>query len=104
MKSKKSFDKLRGGYYTPQAITEFICKWIINKNTKNILEPSCGDGNFLKAIVERQEKLNLNLDITGVELCLDEAKKAMRYFLESWLFWMMRRRGDFYLVMKNYLE
>lgn len=79
MKSKKSFDKLRGGYYTPQAITEFICKWIINKNTKNILEPSCGDGNFLKAIVERQEKLNLNLDITGVELCLDEAKKAMRY-------------------------
>lgn len=34
---------------------------------------------FLKAIVERQEKLNLNLDITGVELCLDEAKKAMRY-------------------------
>ena len=55
MKSKKSFDKLRGGYYTPQAITEFICKWIINKNTKNILEPSCGDGNFLKAIGERQE-------------------------------------------------
>ena len=53
MKSKKSFDKLRGGYYTPQAITEFICKWIINKNTKKILEPSCGDGNFLKAIVER---------------------------------------------------
>lgn len=32
MKSKKSFDKLRGGYYTPQAITEFICKWIISKN------------------------------------------------------------------------
>ena len=57
MKSKKSFDKLRGGYYTPQAITEFICKWIINKNTKNILEPSCGDGNFLKAIVERIENL-----------------------------------------------
>ena len=37
MKSKKSFDKLRGGYYTPQAITEFICKWIINKNTKNCI-------------------------------------------------------------------
>ena len=83
MKSKKSFDKLRGGYYTPQAITEFICKWIINKNTKKILEPSCGDGNFLKAIVERIENLNLNLDITtditGVELCLDEARKAMKY-------------------------
>ena len=83
MKSKKSFDKLRGGYYTPQAITEFICKWIINKNTKKILEPSCGDGNFLKAIVGRIEKLNLNLDITtditGVELCLHEARKAMKY-------------------------
>ena len=85
MKSKKSFDKLRGGYYTPQAITEFICKWIINKNTKNILEPSCGDGNFLKAIVERQEKLNLNLDITGVELCLDDMVRMLnvKIFLHS---------------------
>lgn len=70
---------MRGGYYTPQAITEFICKWIISKNTKKVLEPSCGDGNFLKAIVERREKLNLNLDITGVELCLEESRKAMRY-------------------------
>ncbi len=83
MKNKKKFDKLRGGYYTPQAITEFICKWIINKDTKKVLEPSCGDGKFLKAIVERIEKINLKLDITtditGVELCIDEARKAMKY-------------------------
>ena len=29
--------------------------------------------------MEKARKAKLNLDITGVELCLDEAKKAMRY-------------------------
>ena len=39
--------KLRGGYYTPQEITDFICKWAINSPAQKVLEPSCGDGNFI---------------------------------------------------------
>ena len=42
-------EKLRGGFYTPESIASFILKWGINGNSNyDILEPSCGDGVFLK--------------------------------------------------------
>lgn len=44
-------EKLRGGFYTPEPIAAFILKWAFNGNTElDILEPSCGDGVFLKEI------------------------------------------------------
>ena len=46
MKEKDEYNKLRGGYYTPSEITEFICKWAIDKDDVDVLEPSCGDGAF----------------------------------------------------------
>ena len=83
MKSKIGFDKLRGGYYTPQIITEFICNWAIDQNTRNVLEPSCGDGNFLAAAVNRLTEVNMELSIEesimGIELCPEEACKAKQY-------------------------
>lgn len=46
-----SKEKLRGGFYTPIPITDFILKWAFNGNKSiDILEPSCGDGVFLKQI------------------------------------------------------
>ena len=41
--------KLRGGYYTPQKLANYITK-ITLKDKMKILEPSCGDGSFLKSI------------------------------------------------------
>ena len=83
MKSKIGFNKLRGGYYTPQIITEFICNWAIDQNTRNVLEPSCGDGNFLAAAVNRLTEVNMELSIEesimGIELCPEEACKAKQY-------------------------
>ena len=83
MKSKIGFDKLRGGYYTPQIITEFICNWAIDRNTRKVLEPSCGDGNFLAAATERLKEINSELSseeaIMGIELCPEEACKAKKY-------------------------
>lgn len=83
MKNKIGFDKLRGGYYTPQIITEFICNWAIDQNTRKVLEPSCGDGNFLAAAVERLKEINPELSseeaIMGIELCPEEACKAKKY-------------------------
>ena len=40
-------NKLRGGYYTPTPISEFLAKWAIRNPSDRILEPSCGDGNIL---------------------------------------------------------
>ena len=50
LKKNSSDQKLRGGYYTPEVLADFIVKNIeINKEI-NILEPSCGDGIFINSI------------------------------------------------------
>lgn len=73
--------KLRGGYYTPKDIADFLCKWSIQEDTKSVLEPSCGDGNFIESAILRFKELNiddekLNGRITGIELIEEEALKA----------------------------
>ncbi len=84
--------KLRGGYYTPQAITDFICKWAITKPTQKVLEPSCGDGNFIESAIRRFKELGVSEKklfglIKGIELVEDEAekskKKVAKYGLNS---------------------
>lgn len=73
--------KLRGGYYTPPEITKFICDWAINSVNDKVLEPSCGDGNFVEACIHRFRELGLKKDelyghVKGVELIQEEAEKA----------------------------
>ena len=69
-----SNDKLRGGYYTPTLIANFILKWAVNGNKDfDILEPSCGDGIFLKQIQENEFEYH---NITAIELDEDEANKV----------------------------
>src|SRR4051794_41094812 len=84
--------KLRGGYYTPQAITNFICKWAITKPTQKVLEPSCGDGNFIESAIRRFKELGVPNNklfglIKGIELVDEEANKsklrAEKYGLNS---------------------
>lgn len=84
MKEEKqniSFDKLRGGYYTPSAICDFITSWAIRSKKDVVLEPSCGDGNFIESAIKRFNELdvyedNLNDRIKGIEFIADEAAKA----------------------------
>ena len=73
--------KLRGGYYTPQKITEFLCNWAIEKDCQKILEPSCGDGNFIESSIIKLKKLGIKESqigkiINGVELIEEESEKA----------------------------
>lgn len=73
--------KLRGGYYTPQIIADFLCKWSINQGTISVLEPSCGDGSFIESAINRFKDLNIDASqieerITGIELIDEEACKA----------------------------
>ncbi|MBZ9730788.1 class I SAM-dependent methyltransferase [Salegentibacter sp. JZCK2] len=80
-KEQPSKQKLRGGYYTPQPITDFLCRWCIDENSQHILEPSSGDGNFLSAAVRRLQELGVNSEeisnrLQGIELLSEEAVKA----------------------------
>lgn len=73
--------KLRGGYYTPSIIADFVCEWAIDQDASSILEPSCGDGTFVVSAIERLKNLGFPIDeiegkIRAVELVKDEAEKA----------------------------
>ena len=49
--------KDRGAFYTPAAVTRFLVNWAIRSPEDRVLEPSAGDGIFLRAIVARLEQL-----------------------------------------------
>ena len=69
-----SEEKLRGGFYTPKPIADFILRWAVNGNEDfDILEPSVGDGQFLRQIRENGFKYN---SIIAVEINGVEAEKA----------------------------
>jgi adenine-specific DNA-methyltransferase len=72
----ESEQKLRGGYYTPLDLAEYIARWTLAKNPQRVLEPSCGDGIFIQAIRELGRKKDLAF--TGFELLAEEAAKARK--------------------------
>jgi adenine-specific DNA-methyltransferase len=81
IKEKLDIQKLRGGYYTPKEITHFLCNWAIKKDTRKVLEPSCGDGNFVEETIHKFKELgvdeeNIKGRIKAVELIEEEALKA----------------------------
>ena len=101
MKSEVGSEKLRGGYYTPEPIAQFICNWAIDINTRGILEPSCGDGAFLKEAAKKVMEINPDLSIEdtiiGIELFEKEADKASKYGTKV-------ISGDFFGFYKDNIE
>lgn len=84
MKPTEGYNKLRGGYYTPDKISQFITEWAIRDPADSVLEPSCGDGSFLNAITNRLETLGsapeqIRRQVIGIELDELEAQKSACY-------------------------
>jgi len=74
-------DKLRGGYYTSDEVANWLCTWAIRSSKDRILEPSCGDGSFLRAAARRYAELGargpaIAKRMTGVEIVAPEADRA----------------------------
>ncbi|OHD57801.1 MAG: modification methylase [Spirochaetes bacterium GWF1_49_6] len=70
----ESEQKLRGGYYTPHSLAIFISKFVIGCKVENILEPSCGDGVFIKALNDMKPSNSIN--VIAIEIDEIEARKA----------------------------
>ena len=66
MKPIEGYNKLRGGYYTSDKISEFIAEWAIRKTSDSVLEPSCGDGSFLSAVTIRYRELGATDEQTWI--------------------------------------
>lgn len=72
IKSKQTEEKLNGVFYTPFEIIDFLSSWVIDKQEiVDVLEPSAGDGRFVKKIVEFADKVN----VTAVEIDSLECEK-----------------------------
>ena len=83
LKVNNSEQKLRGAYYTPFELADKIVKLFNLSNIKDILEPSCGDGVFIDALVNNKF-LSTNKKITAVEIEKKELRKVeKRYTYQS---------------------
>lgn len=74
-------NKLRGGYYTPIEIADFVASWVITSSEDIVLEPSCGDGVFLSSVSKKLKALGakeveIQKNVLGIELDPVEAQKA----------------------------
>ena len=73
--------KLRGGYYTPSLVAEWLARWAIRSGDDLVLEPSCGEGVFLTAATAAFNGKNCfreiqSNQIMAIELMPEEADKA----------------------------
>jgi adenine-specific DNA methylase len=74
-------EKLRGGYYTPTPIANWLAKWGIRTTADTVLEPSCGDGRILQAAMNRLLSMGatrevISKNIQAIELVPEEAEVA----------------------------
>lgn len=68
--------KLRGGFYSPKTISDFILRWAFNGNKScDILEPSAGDGVFIESLVDGNYEYN---SVTAIEIEKEEAAKVKK--------------------------
>ncbi len=96
--TEASAEKLRGGFYTPEPIAEFVLRWGINGSSDyDILEPSCGDGVFLEQIQKQKLKYK---SITAVELDEQEAEKVEKINLKN----KQVFNADFHTYCNNTLQ
>ena len=67
-------EKLRGGYYTPPDLALFLARWVAQGQPKTVLEPSAGDGEFIRALDAAGMG---SARVTAFELDAVEAAKAV---------------------------
>ena len=77
MKKIPNSEKLRGGYYTPFGIAQFLAAWGVKSSGDTILEPSCGDGNVALEVALRCRALGARRPrLSAFELIPEEAAVA----------------------------
>ncbi|AZA82139.1 type I restriction endonuclease subunit M [Chryseobacterium lactis] len=74
-------NKETGSYYTPEILSDFLSDHILNnffneKKTIKILEPSCGDGIFVKSLIKKSNK---KISFTICDINEDELNKTLAF-------------------------
>lgn len=110
LKANSTAQKLRGAYYTPKGLASAIVSCIDLDGKTAILEPSCGDGVFLEALLE-DGRLCPDASIEAVEIDPHAYKTAMELFnyeekiiIENddfFRFYKMQPSGTYDLIIGN---
>lgn len=116
LKENASVEKLSGRYFTPQTIADFVTRWVIDQGTdvETILEPSVGDGVFLKSV----SKLDSSAAVVSIEIDEETARKAAEtkdyFWCDNWDSYVKAKddkkhkkvvvNDDFYTAYKNGLS
>lgn len=101
LKDVATRDKLRGGYYTPKKLANFIVEWgFYNHSVTKVLEPSCGDGVFLSSLKEKVK--SSDFFCKAIELDKEEANKSSFLVKENQNFCVIN--NDFYYEYRNNLK
>jgi adenine-specific DNA-methyltransferase len=65
----RSIQRQLGAFYTPHSATELMASWAVRRDNERILEPSFGDGAFLRAVKDSAAERGLTgVHVAGVEI------------------------------------
>lgn len=75
--------KQLGAFYTPPEVARYLASWAIRSRMDRVLEPSCGEAEFLIAAADRLKNaggclFNVPLSLTGVEINSTAAESALK--------------------------
>jgi hypothetical protein len=63
--------KALGAYYTPPELADALVRWAVDAGTARVLDPSYGDGRFLRSAIDRYRELGVSAPhrrVFGAEL------------------------------------
>ncbi len=114
VRSEVSAEKLRGGFYSPAPLVAHCLDRIValigDRCDLRLLEPSAGDGAFVRGIADNQIRSRVGF-VEAVELLPREAARAQEalrslnvpgaIYAESFLGWAARGRGLFDVAVGN---
>jgi len=78
---KRRTQKESGAYYTPDAVTETLLGWALRSEKDRLLDPSCGDGQF---IAGHRNSVGIEQDDIAAKHAIERAP------------WALIHEGDFF--------
>ncbi len=93
--SRSAIRRLTGVYYTPSPASDFMADWIVRREGEQLLEPSFGDGVFLRSVAKSKDRRKFeHLEITGIEIDKSVKENVQENLLDS----------NFHLLCADFLK
>lgn len=99
----------RGAYFTPEPVAAFMAQWALQAPASKVLEPSCGDAQFLQAIHHELGARHGQTQLLGYELHEPTVAQARQRLAEQSInakirqadFFDIQGTGDMDVVIGN---